>query len=138
MQVGEVKAAGNSNTTLHYEFSDDTPSRGINYYRLRIIDFDNSVKYSAVRSVRNEGEMHVSVYPNPARAAINVQVNIENMDKGVLEVRDITGKTVVAKALQLSGGNNLIPVQLTGLPAGPYIIKLTLKDQVITRKFDKQ
>ena len=48
--VGTVAGAGNSNTALHYQLTDDEPLPGTSYYRLKQTDFDG--QHTQVRSFR--------------------------------------------------------------------------------------
>lgn len=136
--IGEVTAAGNSNVTRNYGFSDNTPARGINYYRLHVVDIDNSGKYSTIRSVRNEGSADVAIYPNPAKAFLNVKINADKTDKGELVITDISGKIILTKTVAVAQGINLVPVNINKLPSGAYVMKITLSDDVVIRKFNKQ
>lgn len=45
-ELGHVKGAGNSQQVLHYGFTDEDPREGMNYYRLRQVDFDGGWKLS--------------------------------------------------------------------------------------------
>ena len=47
-QIGKVKAAGNSVLPRQYSFTDETPYRGKNYYRLREIDQDGTEDYNQI------------------------------------------------------------------------------------------
>ncbi|MEP7141814.1 MAG: T9SS type A sorting domain-containing protein [Ferruginibacter sp.] len=136
--IGEVTASGNSTVIHNYSFSDDNPVRGINYYRLRVVDIDNSGKYSVVRSVRNEGSADIAIYPNPVKAVLNVKIDADNSDKGEVAITDISGKIMMTKAVVIAQGVNLVPVNINKLSAGAYIMKITLSDGVVIRKFDKQ
>lgn len=136
--IGEVGASGNSASPLHYAFTDQSPVNGINYYRLGILDLDNTVRYSAVRSVRNAGSADIAVYPNPVRNVLNVRINADKADRATLALTDISGKLVLTRSVQIVAGPNLVPVQVNSLSAGTYFIKITLSDDVVTSKFNKQ
>lgn len=74
--IGTVTATGNSNQLLGYDFVDESPKVGMNYYKLESVDFDGSVNYSDVVAVRfDESHETFLVYPNPAIAgeAINIK-----------------------------------------------------------------
>jgi hypothetical protein len=75
-EIGTVSATGNSQHLLGYEFVDDTPFAGDNYYRLETIDTDGSTEFSDVVVVHFDGlGYELTVYPNPASAgeALNVK-----------------------------------------------------------------
>ena len=57
-KLGEVPSQGNSDREQRYQFADvEAGKSGVRYYRLRIIDNDGSVRYSAIRPlVFNDGD----------------------------------------------------------------------------------
>jgi len=92
MALGEVPAAGYSQSVRNYTFQDPAPRPGMNYYRLRQVDLDGQYSYSAVVAVRFEpDEMDLSVYPNPATTYVMVQLPVA---AGVLSLHNALGQTV--------------------------------------------
>ncbi|WP_421876997.1 beta strand repeat-containing protein [Marinoscillum sp.] len=74
--IGIVKGSGDSNELLAYQFTDQQPYRGINYYRLRQVDFDGQYEYSGIVAANNDSffsGMDVSIYPNPI---VGPEVNV--------------------------------------------------------------
>jgi hypothetical protein len=136
--LGEVKAAGNTTGLHKYSFTDNNPPRGINYYRLRVVDVDNSGRYSPVRSVRNEGAADIAIYPNPVKGSLNLKINADMAGRAAVLITDISGKTILSKNLPVAAGMNQVPINVENLAAGAYVMKITLGDEVIMRKFDKQ
>ncbi|MBS1686671.1 MAG: T9SS type A sorting domain-containing protein [Bacteroidetes bacterium] len=73
-KIGTVKGAGNSNDHLDYSLDDNDPLPGINYYRLKQVDYDGQYEYSDIAEVEFSGEegMHsatvMTIYPNPLPA----------------------------------------------------------------------
>ncbi|MCB0556998.1 MAG: hypothetical protein KDD02_25850, partial [Phaeodactylibacter sp.] len=66
---GRVQGAGTTLEPQEYSFIDEKPLRGLNYYRLRQVDFDGAVEYHKVISVEYKGKssaIGVSAFPNPA------------------------------------------------------------------------
>jgi GEVED domain/Secretion system C-terminal sorting domain len=137
-EIGRVTANGNSNTILNYSFVDANPVKGINYYRLRVVDRDNSAKFSAIRSVRNEGIADVSIYPNPVNNEMTLTIDADKAETGALVISDVTGKVVATRTITVAQGNNKLPVNTAALASGAYIIKVQLNDDVVVRKFTKQ
>ncbi|MBC7777949.1 MAG: hypothetical protein H7246_21120, partial [Phycisphaerae bacterium] len=64
---GFVPGHGNSQTEQVYQFLDERPLPGTNYYRLKQIDFNGQFEYSAIKSVLVAGDrkLAIQVYPNP-------------------------------------------------------------------------
>ncbi len=50
--IGNVDAAGYSTAELNYLFYDDDPIVGINYYKLRMVDFNGDYEYSNTIAIR--------------------------------------------------------------------------------------
>ena len=64
-KIGEVPAIGNSNSIYNYYSLDEQPLPGMNYYRLKQIDFDGSFSYSNIESVElkdNSIQIHQDVF----------------------------------------------------------------------------
>ena len=68
---------GNSLSPLQYSYSDDTPAKAVNYYRLKQMDRNGSFEYSIIRSVSFDGGRAINVYPNPA----TIQVTVTGLQK---------------------------------------------------------
>ena len=136
--IAQVAAAGNSSLARSYSFTDISPVVGMNYYRLKIVDRDNSSKYSWIRSVRNEGTADVSVYPNPVKDVMTISISSDKANKGSMIITDINGKQVYNKMISITQGVNNIPVVLDNVASGSYIVKIQLSDDVVVKKFTKQ
>jgi hypothetical protein len=135
--VGEVAAAGNSSSTRIYTFTDIAPIRGINLYRLRMVDKDNQARLSWTRQVRNEGLANVSVYPNPVQDKLTVNIQADKAVAGEVIITDVNGKAVYNNVVKLIQGENIIPVNAAVRQSGTYFIKVLLEGDMIVRKFNK-
>ena len=135
--IGQVTASGNSNVNHDYSFMDMAPAKGINYYRLRIVDRDNSSKLSAVRNVRNEGSADVAVYPNPVKNNLQVSISADKADRATIQVVDLNGKLVYSQAVHVNEGSNTLSIQTGTFTSGAYVIKVQLSDDVVVKKFNK-
>ncbi len=70
--IGRVEGAGNSTQLLSYQFTDENPVVGINYYRLKQVDFNGNFSYSQIVPVTFMGALEIesSVYPNPSNDGV--------------------------------------------------------------------
>jgi hypothetical protein len=74
--IGQVAAAGNSQDLLQYNYVDQTPMTGTNYYRLQEVADDGSSVYSPVRNVNFTGAAtEISWYPNPTHDRVTLTSN---------------------------------------------------------------
>jgi hypothetical protein len=135
--IGSVTANRNSNSQLNYSFTDQTPKKGQNYYRILTTDIDGKIYYSPIRSVRNEGTADISIYPIPVRNTLNLLINADGNDRGELSISDGNGKLILTKTVTINAGYNKLLLNTDGLAAGSYIIKIKLQSDVMIKKFSK-
>jgi hypothetical protein len=119
-----VVATKNSNTSIaqYYSFTDN--SNNLNqssFYRLKMIDLDNSFDYSAVKAVKGSGfQAKISLFPNPAYS--NQTITINNISEpSNIRIFDYAGRLVQQTS---STGNS---AQINNLQRGNYFINFTGK-----------
>ncbi len=117
-----------------YNFTDDKPFTGINYYRLKMIDRDGKFDYSSVRIVNNSGSFNVQVYPLPAKGRLNIQVQSNKTEKAEILVTDISGKTLIINSISLAAGVNNTFINVQSLIKGAYFLKIVTSQTTETRK----
>ena len=135
--IGVVAANGNSNRVLNYAFTHNSPAKGINYYRLRLVDMDNIAKFGPTRSVKNEGVAAIAVYPNPVREKMSVSINADKADRGVISITDMSGKLVYSNVINIAAGNNTILINSSSIGKGTYLLNVKLSDDMVVKKFNK-
>lgn len=119
-----VVATHNSNTSIaqYYSFTDNSNTANeSSYYRLKMIDLDNSFAYSGVKVVKGSGfQAEISVFPNPAYG--NQTITINNISEPAsIRIFDYTGRLVQQAS---SNGNS---AQINNLQKGNYFINITGK-----------
>ncbi|MEP6594825.1 MAG: T9SS type A sorting domain-containing protein [Ginsengibacter sp.] len=135
--IGQITAAGYSNSLLNYQFSDDAPLKGINYYRLHCVDKDNKGTYSAIKSVRNNDAATFSISPNPIMNTMKLVINADKADKATLSINDLSGKQVYSNSVSLVTDSNTFNIDLSNIPKGAYTIRVKLSDDTFVKKFSK-
>ena len=92
--IGWVEGQGNTSNYHQYEFTDEQPNRGANYYRLKQLDNDGVYELSEVRTVsfNNETEAALSVFPNPAPKDFNISCHNPNQEAAQIQIFDRTGR----------------------------------------------
>jgi hypothetical protein len=123
---------GNSSEKLTYNFTDKSPSAGMEYYRLKQTDRDGKVTYSTYIAVNSNAGVNVKIYPNPATETIN----ISGVTQGdIIRVADITGKVV----LEQKAENSLAVINLGSLSNNMYFIQVVNNGNVVlTQKIVKK
>lgn len=123
--IGSVAAQGNSTTTHHYTFDDENPFKGINYYRLALVDLDGSVTYSkTIQLVIPEDNLGYTFYPNPTYDVVNYQYEASSKEPLELEIIDVYGRTLMTQKVTTEIGLNKIPVNLSDYPVGSYLVRV--------------
>jgi len=123
--IGTVASAGNSTTTKNYSLTDNLPSTGVNYYRLKQIDIDGSFTYSKVASVNFDRSEKITVFPNPASDRLFIRVP-DRSNFSFVRITDASGKLVLQKEIASSA----IELDVRALPKGWYVIQLIGDDNV--------
>ncbi len=71
--IGQVAAAGNNDNSIQYNYVDQQPLTGKNYYRLQEVDDNGGTVYSAVRDVKFAGSgVAINWYPNPVHDRLTI------------------------------------------------------------------
>ena len=136
-ETGRVLAVGNSSNNSNYSFIDNTPFRGINYYRLRLVEMNNSSRFSEIKSVNNKGENEVTVFPNPVRDAMTVNFAADKAGKCEISISDLSGKIIYTTTRDIREGANNIKINTSSLPNGAFVLKIFSAEEVIIKKITK-
>lgn len=75
-----------------------------------------------------------SITPNPARKSVKISYNLNRAAKVELSVFDAAGRQVILLASGKVGAGDHSRQLQTNLPAGVYLAKLMIGDQVFTRR----
>jgi hypothetical protein len=119
--IGRVNAAGSSTAERTYGLDDLIPAKGMNYYRLKLVDVSGIYEYSTVRSVDFKSKQGIvrNIEPNPTTGRLDVQFS-EKVTQGTLVISDITGKTT--QRMNVSNVD-FLQLELVGTP-GMYFVRI--------------
>jgi len=124
-----------------FSFTDAAPLSGINYYRLKSVDIDGKESYSKIVALLNKekGFEIVSLVPNPV--SNEAVLSVTSAAKSIIEivVSDLSGKQLNKQRVTMIAGNNLLPINVSNLPAGTYqVTGITADGAIRTLRFVKQ
>lgn len=111
--LGEIEGDGNNTSEKQYTYTHDKPSIGINYYRIKQVDYDGKYSFSNIATVRYDGSGETNIYPNPATS----QVNISTTKPTSVQIMDVYGRLLLNR--DISDGQNTI--NISALPSGILI-----------------
>lgn len=76
----------------------------------------------------------ISIYPNPADHTLYIQLKDKQSVSARFSITDLVGKIVVERDVQLNSGNRIIPIDVTGLKNGIYMIRFSDQQHTLTKK----
>ena len=119
--IGTVAATGDNSIAENYSYTDNSPSRGINYYRLKMVDASGAISYSPTGILAfSEAMSPVTLYPIPTKDILHISA------PGISEARDIdlvsvTGQVLESYSISQLDGSNLT---VSRLPPGSYFVRI--------------
>lgn len=131
--LAEVKAVPYSTVPQNYNYTDESPSAGINYYRLRIMNGDGKFGITQVKAARiSNSSGKPGIYPNPAITTATIFVKDEDVDNFIVCIYNRNGQFVTRH--QSESGSNNIQIDVSNLSQGDYtaeVISNTGKRQML-------
>jgi hypothetical protein len=116
----DIEGAGSSTTAHNYQYTDESPLNGTNYYRLKQTDENGDVSYSYIVSVKRFSlASDVTLYPNPARDNQLFISGLEGRGDWQISVSNATSQ------LLYSGSVVGDRVTLPELAPGMYFVRLS-------------
>ena len=144
-EIGAMDGRGNSQIRNDYEFIDYFPLSGINYYRLKQIDFDGTFTYSDIVSVsmKNNDELLIlSVFPNPTNGKIlNLTTSGLNQEERVLmQIISVYGSPMLSRYFYADdrGEINIQIPDIKNWSDGFYIITLYTEKSLVQGRIIKK
>jgi|GEM_PF-1627919 len=117
-----IPGAGTTVEPKNYSFTDTTPFRGFNYYRLEQTDFDGTSTFSPIVSAFVLSKEDVRVNPTLATESLELQFK---------EFQEFNSKAVICTTYGQKIKTTIIPAGITeysleinDLPSGNYFLKL--------------
>ncbi|MBV6484111.1 MAG: hypothetical protein KFKLKKLM_00595 [Flavobacteriales bacterium] len=124
-ELGTIKGAGNSNTLLHYQYTDNAPLEGINYYRLKQTDFDGAYSYSSIVALANS-PTKFTIWNSSN--TLFVKSDKENLSSS-LKIYNLLGELIFEKVFE-----ELTSIETSTFSSGIYLVKVQTAKAVYTQK----
>ncbi len=140
-KIGEVPAAGNSQTERKYSFIYQA-KEAINYFKLVEIDQNKGVGTSSFSPKINvtcfEQPINFNIYPNPSFDEINIALNTNDDALERLEICDLSGKII--KQIVIQDAQTIqTKISIDKLAKGNYkLIIKTLEGRKEVKLFEKK
>lgn len=130
---------GITNGFNNYNYSDEHPRNGTNYYRVVMKGANGFEMSSDIIKImaKKSGQDDLAIFPNPANEVFYVDIMKDKVTSGQVAIYDVNGKMV--KIFNVEAGNSgprrfLIP----DLSSGIYFVKVVVDGEVKMMKLRKE
>lgn len=138
--LGKVQGQGDSYQPVDYTFVDDQPLPGVNYYRLKQVDFDGKSEYHQVIAVlfkdKEEKTQGITLFPTVVSEQLNFALHQEANTDGEYYISDLSGRVLLRQPFERGMQQQSIPVNK--LPKGQYILTVQTGRELQVARFVKE
>ncbi|MGV3631907.1 MAG: T9SS type A sorting domain-containing protein [Bacteroidota bacterium] len=120
-EIGIVDGHGTTAEPEYYYLEDQYPQNGVNYYRLKQVDFNGEFIYSEIREVNLVDALQISMYPNPASNSVTFLG--EKIAVRQIEIFNSIGQSVPFEIHVISGDQ--MEIKTEHLANGLYHVRFT-------------
>lgn len=132
--IGRIDGLGTTLESQSYSFLHADPLPGINYYRLRQVDFDGAFSYSGIQSVKTKSAELFRIRQTAARESLQLERLDEQLySSAQIEIFDIWGRKVGEQ--ETADLRPLLPIDR--LSPGTYLLRLQVNGRMQTQRFLK-
>lgn len=126
-KIGEILADGSTGKGQRYSFIDyEKDKTDIRYYRLKMVDLDDTFEYSIIRPVEIRDKTDWQIYPNPSKDIFNMVYQANAGEEVRVNIMDLTGRTSVKGKFSGSGSVQKYQIDLGGATFAPglYMVEV--------------
>jgi hypothetical protein len=129
----------NTSGPNNYTYEDKNFPSGVNYYRLKMVEIGDIVRYSVIIKTISAGERaELKVVPNPVVDNFSLSYLSPLRERVTIEIRDASGKLLETLQEDVNKGANIIYIQnLPNWNAGVYLITVKGQEELKQAKFIK-
>lgn len=127
-EIARIPAAGNSQTTSLYAYTDPQSPAGACYYQVIQEDINDRQTLSPVLRSRCGAPESIKVYPNPVQQDCWVNIQSNGSDAITMRLYDAGGALLKQQALNVQTGSNQFALSLNGFTPGSYSLVVTWSD----------
>lgn len=140
IEIGEIKASGNSSSIINYTFFDNLPFNNTVFYKLKQFDLNGEFEYSTILFVTKISTINdFIISPNPTSTNTTLNYWSDGDEELQLEISNTLGQILLSKNLIITNGGNTIPIEMDQLLPGNYVLKIysAHSAKVFTKKIIK-
>ena len=131
--IGQINSTEISKTN-NYNFSDNSPVSGVNFYRLAMVDSSGKANYSKTVSAAIEKSFALqSLMVSVSNKNIKMVINCKEAQVINMVVADVSGRILYSNPTQLQTGLNVIDKKISSVITGVYFVKLFNNKDAISK-----
>lgn len=136
-EIGQMLGAGTSDVVLQYEFFHEEVEKGINYYRLKQVDFDEKYEYSAIRSIHFLPAMDdlIQVFPTIIKDNLSIQSEGYFGQNAMYQIFDISGRKIESGILEEE--SDWKEINTSTWHSGYYVIQVIQNNTSVSKRVIK-
>ncbi len=123
-EIGRLRPRGSANHSQQYYFIDKSARAGNNFYRLKMVDDDNSSSYSdninvVIRSMESPG---VSIYPNPVTDLLTIEFKSNGKHIFKISLVNLLNQVIIEKKINSRESERVEIKRSKAITSGIYIV----------------
>lgn len=127
--IGFVDGNGTTNLLNHYTYIDASPIRGVNYYRLKQVDFNGTFEYTSVVAEQFTLPVQVTIFPNPTTEKLYIE---STWPINQIKVFNSIGEMM---PVEIFKKDNLTEINVNGLKPETYFVQVVQGTSIQTKRF---
>ena len=136
--IDKVNGKGNSSANTNYQFVDQNPVNGKNYYKLRQVDLNGDSKdFGPELVIFQLDASKLIAYVNTDNQLL-LSYKASTNANASLAITDLSGRKVIDSKIKLSKGINQPSIDISKLPKGLYVVSLLENSSASATKFIKK
>jgi hypothetical protein len=136
--IGFIDGYGTTTEPRSYSFTDVNAEQGINFYRLKQVDYNGTYAYSDIVEVDVTAPLTFNLdqnYPNPFNPSTSIKYSVPESGNIRLSVFNVVGEEVAVLVNGFSqAGSFEVTFDASNLSTGVYLYKLQSANSVQTKK----
>jgi hypothetical protein len=118
-EIGQVAI----NTEGYYEWNDQSPAPGINYYRLKMV-YPAKFEYSNMIQLKSAAHL-VSIYPNPVKQELHISFSSQIVSSYRIEIISASGQAIIRNEVRNISTTTLTYSRNGNIQPGIYLVRIT-------------
>ncbi|WP_199120868.1 T9SS type A sorting domain-containing protein [Pedobacter sp. ASV28] len=133
VKIASIKANGKAS---NYNYTDESPGFGGNYYRLKLIEENGNAQYSQIvnANVKSLTDFSVAAYPNPVVETLYGNINGKTEKNATVTLLDINQKTIKKIAVT----DSKFSINMKNMAVGVYLLKYSDQFNTYIQKIIKK